>query len=130
MNVVNKLISTVQYTPPDLKMGLGDPTVEFSCSEVHVFARVVGGRVWSYRTIVPPKTQLGQLKQVFEQIHGGPIVQTCLVDENGYTFSQLALEQPVSKFSNKCRLHVDFARPDGVVGAAKSAYENALAPKL
>ena len=61
----------------------------------------------------------------------GPITQDCLADENGYTFSQAVLDQPVWKFSNKCRLHVDFAHREGaVIGSARTTFENKVAPKL
>jgi hypothetical protein len=128
--VVNKVFGAVQYTPPELKIGMGDPKVECeTCKEVHVFARISGARYLAYRTIVTKDMQLGQLKAVFESIHGGPIAQESLFDENGYMFSQM--DQPVWKFSNKCRLHIDFAHPEGAVfGTARTSYESKMTPKL
>lgn len=120
--IATKVWGVVAHNPPDLKIGMGDPKVECeSCSEVHVFARLSGASYTSYRTIVPKDTSIGTLKGIFEGVHGTRISQDCLVDENGYTFANQLLDQPVWKFSNKCRLHIDFTHSEGaVIGSAKN----------
>jgi hypothetical protein len=50
--------------------------------QIQVFVRLSGVSYTSYRTIDPKTTQLGQLRGAFEKIHGGPITQESLLDEN------------------------------------------------
>ena len=81
---------------------------------MHVYMRCI----WNvtslsakHRVILPRDATLTDAQKRLELEMGGPIRQKTAKDEDGYNFSQLDMHQPLWKFSNQCRLSIDFKDP-------------------
>lgn len=105
-----KMMSSAIDAPP-VRHGHGRPDQEkASCSQVHVFMRCVG-KVSSLankqRLLLPADATVGATRALLEAELGRPVRQESFVDEDGYTFSQDMLKEPLWKFSSGCRLSLD-----------------------
>jgi hypothetical protein len=78
------------------------------CAEIHVFMRCIGKATEKRRALLTPVSSVGDARKAFEAARGGPIRQEHTLDEEGYLFSEKLVREPLWKFSNNCRLNLDF----------------------
>jgi hypothetical protein len=98
---------------PDLKFGLRGDGKEEQCDFVTLWSVVfplvpASGATW-LRLTVPAKTRLGDVRAIVESEVGHKLDQPFVLDEEGFRFSKANQTQPVTVFSSRCKLRVDFS---------------------
>ncbi len=127
MSTVKHLKSLLPKNDPVPKFGCPENTVidKINCNEIYVFIcahsglsgiiNVEGDR---RRFCLPPNTTLRDAVRSFDSKMTFDLIK----DENNFMFSKDDLNQPISKFSNHCRLNINLyhsheSRYNGVVNA-------------
>lgn len=91
------------------RFGLGDPEEEKQCEMIHVFMAMRDYKtglfveVQKKRKLLPPDTTIQQAKEQF----GRPLDQH-IFDESGFRIEGDDLNQPLWRYSCKCRLNLLF----------------------
>lgn len=90
------------------KFGVGNPEQEKYCEFIHVFmtcygySTVINGE--RRRKLMSPEDSIQDAKNHF----GREVTQPIITDENGFTFNEGDTNLPISKFSNRCSLNLNF----------------------
>ena len=133
-NALKHVTGAFTYTPIDkeLRFGSGNPSDECNCETVTVFARVVGATNQLVRSTFPKDTKLGDLKSVFERhpAFKQDIRQELLADEQGYIWSSEDEQRPLTAFSNRCRLNVDFVPKNSTVSHVVENISDTIQKKI
>ena len=106
----------VPAPPPSLALRAERPHTAGTCS-LHLPTDTPGpARAHAQVLLVPPDTKLSATKKLWaEQVGHGALSQKEVRDEYGYVIGSSDWRRPVTDFSNRCNLNLDFTHPQ-VIG--------------
>eukprot|EP00037_Helgoeca_nana_P022883 m.235702 g.235702 ORF g.235702 m.235702 type:complete len:181 (-) comp26162_c1_seq1:1774-2316(-) len=111
MGMAESMLLDRSRAPP---FGPGDPQAEAkACAQIRLFLRA------SHRTgfekmvlLVPPDTKISTVKETWGKQEGfTKLTQPQVRDEFGYVVGSSDMDKPLTNFSNKCNLNLDFTHP-------------------
>ena len=114
-NVGWKSVDALEPVRQDVRFGYGKPEEEAQCNQVRVFLRCVGRlRMERRQVFMQPNATISEARQQFQH----EMAQTYVRDERGFEIPPASYDLPLSHFSSKCKLNLDFT------------YENATLKEL
>jgi hypothetical protein len=105
LNIGQKAVEGLEPQRHDTHFGFGNPEDEKRCSGIRVFMRCVGRlRMEQQQVGMAPSDTIDDARNRF----GRKMDQTCVRDERGFVIRPEDHQLPLSHFSSKCRLNLDF----------------------
>jgi hypothetical protein len=105
MGLVQKAVEGLDPPRQDTHFGFGNPEDEKRCSGIRVFMRCVGRlRMEQQQISMATNDTINDARNRF----GRKMDQMCVRDERGFVIRPEDHTLPLSHFSSKCRLNLDF----------------------